>query len=243
MVAATAGEVEKEDDMPKAINWTVFLLIGVYIVCMLVLNALLPWYAADLHGSPFAYVFQRSGLNGAALREHPSAHIALTSGNYFVYGCTRYLWSMSKFKQAPKFGAKTNSKGVPVNALIVSMVFAVLGILAQFVAEDSVYLVLIYLIGGCNIFYYTVVCICQYKFRKRFLAEGGKIQDLKFRVKLFPLTPILGVLAFLAMLVVTLLDPSQAVAIYVCAPCYLAIYIASHFYYKKHGVTVKNIDL
>ena len=52
-----------------------------------------------------------------------------------------------------------------------------------------------------------------------------------------------GVIAFMAMLVVTLMDPSEAVAIYVCAPCYLAIYIFSYFYTKKKGVTAANIDV
>ena len=45
------------------------------------------------------------------------------------------------------------------------------------------------------------------------------------------------------MLVVTLMDPSEATAIYVCAPCYLLIYIVSYIYTKKKGVTALNIDV
>jgi len=76
---------------------------------------------------------------------------SVTSGNYFVYGCSRYLWSLSKFNQAPKFCSKTNKNGVPIYALGISMAFALLGVVSQFIAEDTVYLFLIYLIGGLTI--------------------------------------------------------------------------------------------
>lgn len=244
MVAATAGEIEKEEDIPKSINWTIFLLIGVYIVCMLVLAALLPWDQANLKGSPFAYAFEHFGLKGAALIVNILVLTsALTSGNYFVYACTRYLWSLAKFNQAPKFCAITNKKGVPVYALAISMAFAVIGIISQFVAEDTVYLFLIYLIGGCNIFMYTVICICQYRFRKRYVNEGGRVEDLKYKVPAYPLIPILGVLSYIGILVITLLDPSEAIAIYVSTPIYLAIYIGFKIYTKKKNVKAINIDL
>ena len=189
-------------------------------------------------------MFKEAGINGAALLINIVALIAaLTSGNYFTYACARYMWSMAKYKQAPKFFEKTAKNGVPLRALIVSMIFSMVGIIAQFVAEDTVYLFIVYFIGGGNIFMYSVICICQYRFRKRFIAEGGNLNDLNYKVLSFPLIPILGVLAFLAMLVVTLMDPSQATAIYVCAPCYLAIYIFSVFFTKKHNVKAANLDI
>lgn len=244
VVASTAGEIEDEKKMPKAINSTIVILIAATVLSIAIVAALLPWEQASALGSPFVYVFKNAGLKSAALIVNIIVLTsALTSGNYFVYACTRYLWSMAKFKQAPKICAKTSKNGVPVVALIISMVFAMIGITSQFIAEDTVYLFLVYFIGGSNIFMYTVICICQLRFRKRYMAEGGKIEDLKFKVASYPVIPILGVLAFLAMLVVTLLDPSQAVAIYVCAPCYLAIYIISLIYTRKKGGTAANLDI
>ncbi len=243
MVAVTGGELKNEQDVPKVINWTLIILIGSYILLMVVLGGLLPWDQADLNGSPIAYVFRNAGMTSAELVVNLVVLTsALTSGNYFAYACTRYLWSLAKFDQAPKACAKTNKNGVPVVALCVSMAFALIGIVSQFVAEDSVYKMLIYLIGGCNIFMYTVICICQYNFRKRFRAEGGKDEDLQYKVP-YPLVPILGVIAFLAMLVVSLLTPSEAMTFYICIPAYLVIYICAHFYVKKKGVKAVNIDM
>ncbi|MEE0742405.1 MAG: amino acid permease [Emergencia sp.] len=244
VVASTAGEIENEKDMPKAINLTIVILITVTVLSIAVVAALLPWEQASVLGSPFVYVFRNAGLPSAALIVNLIVLTsALTSGNYFVYACSRYLWSMAKFRQAPQFCAKTNKNGVPVIALAISMAFAMIGIVAQFIAEDTVYLFLVYFIGGGNIFMYTVICICQFRFRKRYLAEGGKLEDLNYRVLSFPLIPILGVLAFAAMLVVTLMDPSQAIAIYVCAPCYLIIYVLSLIYTRKKGITAANLDI
>ncbi|MFR8516480.1 MAG: amino acid permease [Emergencia timonensis] len=244
MVASTAGEIENEKDMPKAINLTIIILIAATVLSIAIVAALLPWNQASVLGSPFVYVFRNAGLKSAALVVNVIVLTsALTSGNYFVYACSRYLWSMAKFHQAPKICAKTSKSGVPVVALTISMLFAMVGIIAEFVAQDTVYLFLVYFIGGGNIFMYSVICICQYRFRKRYLAEGGRLQDLNFKVASYQLVPILGVLAFAAMLVVTLLDPSEAVAIYVCAPCYLAIYIVSRIYTKKKGVAAANLDI
>lgn len=244
MVASTAGEIENEKDMPKAINLTIVILITATVLSIAIVAALLPWDQASVLGSPFVYVFRNAGLKSAALVVNVIVLTsALTSGNYFVYACSRYLWSMAKFQQAPKICAKTSKSGVPVVALTISMLFAMVGIIAEFVAQDTVYLFLVYFIGGGNIFMYSVICICQYRFRKRYLAEGGRLEDLNFKVASYPLVPILGVLAFAAMLVVTLLDPSEAVAIYVCAPCYLAIYIVSRIYTKKKGVAAANLDI
>ncbi|MEG0729669.1 MAG: amino acid permease [Anaerovoracaceae bacterium] len=244
LVASTAGEIENEKDMPKAINSTIFILIAATVVSIGIVAALLPWDQASVLGSPFVYVFKNAGFNGAALVVNIIVlSSALTSGNYFVYACSRYLWSMSKYKQAPKICQKTSKNGVPVVALVVSMLFAMLALFAQIVAEDTVYLFLVYFIGGGNIFMYSVLCICQYRFRKRFVAEGGKVEDLNYKVASYPLIPILGVFAFFMMLVATLLDKTQATAIYVCAPAYLAIYIASRIYIKKKGVTAANLDI
>ena len=244
MIAVSGGELKKEEDMPKVINWTLILLVGAYIVLILILSALLPWNQADLQGSPVAYVFRNAGMKGAELIVNIIVLTsALSSGNYFVYACTRYLWSLAKFEQAPKVCAKTNAKGVPVIALCISMAFALIGIAAEFIAEDTVYKFIIYIIGGCNIFLYTCVCICQYNFRRKFRREGGDEKDLKYKVP-YPITPILGILAFLTMLVMSIIDPGERMTFFVCIPIYALIYIFAALYVKKHkGAKAINIDM
>jgi amino acid permease len=167
---------------------------------------------------------------------------ALTSGNYWTYACARYLWSLGKFGQAPKFFAKTAKNGVPFRALCVSMLFGLIGIAAEFFAADTVYLLIVYFIGGGNIFMYTCVCIEQYNFRKRYVAEGGKVEDLPYKVASYPLVPILGVIAFLLMLVASIMDPGERKGIIISFVIYFVIFIISHIYVKKHGGKFEQVD-
>jgi len=244
VVASTAGELEDEKKMGKTINWTIFILIAAVVLAIVIVCMLLPADQADVLGSPFVYIFRNAGLNGAALVVNIVVLTsALTSGNYFVYGCSRYLWSMAKFNQAPKIFAKTNKKGVPINALLVSMAFGMVAVLAEFFAEDTVYLFIVYFIGGGNIFMYTVICIDQLIFRKRYLAEGGKLEDLPYKTPLYPVVPILGIIAFVLMLVATLTDPGERMGILVCAICYVAIFIGSKIFVSKRGGEAANIDI
>ncbi len=244
VVASAAGELKDEKAVPKMINLTILILILVTVVAIAVVAAILPWQEASVLGSPFVYAFRHVGLSSAALIVNLIVlTAALTSGNYFTYACARYLWSMAKFGQAPKICAKTSKKGVPLVALTISMIFALIGIISEFVAEDTVYLFIVWFIGGGNIFMYTVICICQYNFRKRYIAEGGDVKKLPYKVAAFPAVPILGIIAFMLMLVVTLMDPGERTAIAVCAVSYTLIYIFSYIYTKKHDVTAANLDI
>lgn len=244
LVAATAGELKDQNSVRKAINLELLVLIGATIITIAIVASILPWQEASILGSPFVYVFKQAGMHSAALVVNIIVLTsALSSGNYFVYGCTRYLWSMAKFGQAPKWFIKTTKQGVPGRALLISMLFAVVAIIAEFIAEDTVYLFLVYFIGGGNIFIYSMICICQYKFRKTYLAEGGKLEDLKYKVLSYPAIPILGVVSFAVMLGFTLYDPAERIAIFIGAPCYLAIYIFSRIYVKKTGGEAANIDI
>lgn len=244
MFAVTAGEIKNEKDMPKTVNMTLLLLVAATVISIGIVAALLPWQEASVLGSPFVYVLRNAGMKGAALFVNIIVLTsALSSGNYFVYACARYLWAMGKYKQAPAVVAKTNKNGVPVIALTISMLFALVAIVAEFVAEDTVYLFLVWFIGGGNIFLYTTICICQYRFRKRFVAEGGDVSKLNYKVISFPLIPILGAISFIVMLIFTLMTPGEATAIYVCAPCYLVIYMIARWYVKKTGNTAVNMDI
>ncbi len=245
VIGSTAGELKDENKMGRAINLTIIILLAVVLVCIALVCALLPADQADVLGSPFVYIFRNAGLNSAALVVNLIVlSSALTSGNYFTYECSRYLWSMAKFGQAPKWFAKTNAKGVPVRALVISMLFGMAAIVAEFVAPDSVYLFILYFIGGGNIFLYTVICATCYRFRKRYIADGGKVEDLKYKTPAFPLIPILGIIAFMLMLVATLVDPGERLGILVCAIMYLAIYVGTKIFIKKKGAdAVKNVSV
>lgn len=243
--ATTAGEIEDEDKMGFTLNMTLIVLFAAVIISIFFIACLLPWSEADVLGSPFVYVLRNAGMHGAALIVNICVLTsALSSCNYFTYATARYLWSMGKFKQAPAYFAKTAKNGVPVRALVISMLFSMIAIIAEFVAEDTVYLFILWFIGGVNIWLYTVICVDALQFRKRYLKEGGDLKDLKFKVLSYPIIPILGIIAFMAMLVVTLLDPGERKGIIVCIIMYIVVLAICRLYVKRHeGEEIVNVDM
>lgn len=227
LVASAAGESETpEKNLPKVIYRVIFGLILIYLVSLLLLSFVLPWQEANLNGSPFAYVFRKAGLSSAELIINAVVVTsALSSANTFIYSCTRSLWSLGKYGHAHKFLARVNKKKVPVNALIISMAFAVVALITSFVSADVIYLFLISSVGASNMFLYAVTCISQLKFRKKYNEAGNKAEALKFRAPFYPVLPICGVVFYILLVIMMFFDPTQRLALYTGAPVYLVLYI------------------
>ncbi|NLY45330.1 MAG: amino acid permease [Tissierella sp.] len=232
--AAAASESENpEEDLPRAIHATIWGLIIAYMATLIVLTAVLPWRSADLAGSPFAYVFKLAGLQSAELLVNVVVLTsALSSANAFVYSSTRALWSMGNYNQAPKFVSKVNDKKVPMNALIVTMLFAAAAVVSSIVAPGTVYLFLTSMTGTSNIFIYILYAVCLLIFRKQYKAKGGRIEDIKFKTPLYPFTPLLLLTLCTILFIGMFFDPTQKLALVFGIPTYAAFYIGSSLYNK-----------
>ena len=231
LIASAAGESEDpEKNLPCVIYTVIFSLIIIYFICLLLLSFILPWEEASLNMSPFAYVLRRAGLRSAELIINVVVVTsALSSANTFIFSCTRTLWSLGRHDQAFKFLGTVNSRKVPVNALLISMVFAILALLSSFISSDVVYLFLISSVGLGNMFLYGLTCLCQYKFRKKYISGGNSIEKLKFKAPLYPVLPIAGIILYSLIVIGMALDPTQRIALYTGLPTYLFLYIIYRF--------------
>lgn len=235
MATTAASESENpEEDMPKAIKSIVLGLIGSYILAFIVLLAVNPWHQYSLDGSPFAEVFNMIGIPYAGTIINIFVlSSALSSANAFVFGSVRALWAMADEGQAPKVFSKVNKKGVPVNALIGTMLFSVLAILAAIYAADTIYLLLQSLIGIANIAVYITYVICLFKFRERLDKDGRSVDELSYTVKWFPAIPIL-LLVMCGLLVLGMIfDPSQLLSLAIGIPALIVLYLGYGFYEKR----------
>lgn len=66
----------------------------------------------------------------------------LSVANSGLYANSRMLWAMAKQGMASPAFTKLTKKGVPLNALIFSLIFASLSLLTSVFAADTVFLVL-----------------------------------------------------------------------------------------------------
>lgn len=239
MATTAASESENPDeDMPKAIRSIVLGLIGSYVLAFIILLAVNPWHQYSLDGSPFAEVFNMIGIPYAGTIVNVFVlSSALSSANAFVFGSVRSLWAMADEGQAPKIFAKVNKKGVPMNALIGTMAFSVLAILAAIYAADTIYLLLQSLIGIANIAVYVTYSICLFKFRQSLQEKGRSINELAYKVKWFPAIPIL-LLAMCALLLLGMIfDPSQRLSLFIGLPALVLLYLG-YSMFKKQDATI-----
>jgi amino acid permease len=238
LVASAAGESEEpEKNLPRTINRVIFGLIFIYLLAMMLLSFVLPWQEANLEGSPFAYVFKKAGLPSAELIINAVVVTsALSSANTFIFSCTRSLWSLGKYGHVGKFLAKVSNKKVPVNALLVSMAFAVAAIITSFVSPDTVYLFLISSVGASNMFLYAMTCLSQLGFRKKYILEGNKLEALKFRAPLYPVLPILGIVLYILLVIMMFFDPTQRLALYTGLPVYVVLFGIYQIFFKNRGL-------
>ena len=94
----------------------------------------------DVRVSPFTLIFERAGLAFAASAINAVILTAvLSAGNSGMYASTRMLWNLAKDGKAPRFLAKVNKRGVPVNALIATALVGTLAFGASFFGDGAVY--------------------------------------------------------------------------------------------------------
>ena len=162
-----------------------------FVLAIFVLVALIPWEEAGLTKSPFVAVFDNIGIPYAAdIMNFVILTAVLSVANSGLYA-TRMLWSLSKRNGSSIFKEIIITWDSSQRFNHDNSYFCFFS-LTSVVAAETVYLWLISISGVITIIVWMSICVSQFFFRKHYLAEGGKLDDLKFRTPLYPLVPILG---------------------------------------------------
>ena len=130
LIGVTAGETNDPDKaIPKAIHTTLFRLVIFFIGSIVVMASLIPWQDAGVDESPFVLVFNSIGLPFAGdVMNFVVLTAILSAANSGLYASTRMLWSLANEDMIPHNIAKTNSRGVPMTALRLSMIGGLLAV-------------------------------------------------------------------------------------------------------------------
>lgn len=195
-----SGESEEPGKaMPKAIKsvfWRIFLFyIGTTIVIGFLVNYQDPSLAKsgveNIAYSPFTLVFERAGLAVAASFMNAVVLTALLSaGNAGMYLGSRLLCSLAEKNQAPKYFAKINRRGIPLRALNLTAIIAAVCFALTEVGLNTAYYWLMNIAAVPGFAVWFGIAISHYYFRKAYLAQGNRLEDLKFKAKFYPFGPI-----------------------------------------------------
>lgn len=253
LIGIAAGESENpEKTIPKAVHTVFWRILLFYIGTIIVIGLIIPSGLAGVNTSPFTMVFERAGIAGAAsLMNAVILTSVLSAGNSGMYASSRMLYSMAKEGMAPKIFGKTNKRGVPVNAIILTTVIASACFLTGIFAESSVYVWLVAASGLAGFIAWLGIAVCHYRFRKAYVHQGKDLKKLPYKSKMFPLGPIIA-LVLCAVVIIGQgfayinsdgIDWMSIISAYIGIPLFLILLFGYKFKKKTKILKLDDVDL
>ena len=205
---AAAETADPAKNVPKAIRSVFWRILLFYIGAIFVVGCLIPFTNPNLLSadeghvalSPFTIVFQqlpKVGFYAANLMNAVILSAVLSCGNSSMYVASRMLNAMAHSGKAPRVFAKLNRRGVPATALLFTGLFSALAFFANNVGDHKIYQLFYNASGLSGFIIWLGIAICHLRFRKAWVAQGRRIEDLKFKSKFYPYGPWLAVVLFL----------------------------------------------
>lgn len=232
LIGIAAGETDNpKEAVPKAIRTTIGRLVVFFVLTIIVLASLLPLEEAGVTKAPFVTVFDKIGIPFAAdIMNFVILTAILSAGNSGLYASSRMLWSLANEGMISKKVVKINQNGVPMRALLLSMVGAVFALLSSVYAADTVFLALVSVAGFAVVMVWLSIPIAQINFRKKWKKEHSE-DDLSFKTPFNPILPYITIALLVLSIIGIAWDESQRPGLYFGIPFILLSY---GYYYLVH---------
>ncbi|MFD8915917.1 amino acid permease [Streptomyces sp. NPDC059575] len=186
---ATLAAGESEDPqraVTKSTNSIIWRIGVFYLGSILVVVSLLPWNDPSI-AKDGSYVAALGSL-GIPHADQIMQFIVLTSVlsclNSGLYTASRMAFSLGERGDAPKAFARTNSRGVPMAAIIASVVFGFVAVFFNYAYPKTVFLFLVNSSGAVALFVWLVICFSQLRMRKIIQREAP--EKLVVKMWLYP---------------------------------------------------------
>jgi len=212
IIGLAAGESENPSYMiPKAIKNVTFRIIFIYIIPVFCLVLIFPWNKAGISNSVFADALHFYHLRWAGLATSLVTLTAtLSCCNSGVYGTVRSLNALARNGMAPQILAPLNASGVPQNAGVFTLlcIWLLLGI-GYFFGQSILYIALLLVSGFTGAIAWISLCWAQINFRKKLIARGYTVNDLKFATPGSPYTGKIAIFLMVGALILLFFNPDK----------------------------------
>lgn len=137
--------------------------------------------------SPFVVAAQKAGISGLADAINGLLMVfTVSAANSDIYLASRSAWALAKDRQAPQLLHRTNRRGVPVPAVVLSSVFCALGFMNA--AKDSstvfgYFVALVTVFGALN---WIAVLVSYLAMMRGMKAQGIPRNVMPYRNPLLP---------------------------------------------------------
>lgn len=222
LIGVTAGEAQNPSVvLPRATNSIIFRMLIFYIGALIVIMSVVPWNRLSPTVSPFVFVFDKIGLNGAAAMINLVVITAAASScNSGVYSTGRMLYTLAQNGRAPRALAVLNSRRVPARGIHASAAVMLLGVILNYVVPEEAFtwVTSIALVGTL----WTWIMIMLAHRGYRLAVRAGRAPAVTFRMPGAPAANWITILFLLVVAAMLSLDPGTRVALYV-APVWFAL--------------------
>ena len=220
LIGVAAGETQNpEKVIPMAVRTTVVRLVLFFIGTIVILAALLPMEEASILKSPFVTVFERIGIPYAAdLFNFVILTAVISAANSNLYAAGRMIWALAHDGMLPAWASKRTKRGLPVNAIMLSMLGGWLALFTSVFAADTVFVVLTAIVGFSVVAVWIAISVAHIGFRRQLKAEGKSASDLAWHSPLFPVVPVFAIILCSVAFIGLLFDPEQRLALYFGVP-------------------------
>ncbi len=262
LLGVAAGESEDpEKNIPRAIRSVFWRILLFYILSIFVIALIIPFTTPSLASdtvatSPFTLVFEHIGVTFAASAMNAIILTSvLSAGNSGMYASTRMLWTLAVEGKAPKFLAKVNSRGIPINALLATTLVGSIAFLTALtgggLGEGAVYGWLLAASGMSGFIVWVGIAITHYRFRKAYVAQGHDLNDLPYRAKWFPFGPIFAFIICIVIIIGQGYDIFMSggdiewlglIAVYIGVPLFLALWLGYKKVKKTKVIPLDKVD-
>lgn len=201
-LASSEAENPKET-VPKAINYTVFALVGFYVIAITVLLFLIPTANLNESISPMVAALDRWGMGWAGTVLNLVLITAILSTMLAaMFGLGRMMRSLADAGQAPVW--LKDEKDVPTKGILFSG-FAMLVGLGFGLLFPRVYLFLVSSGGFSVLFSYAVIVASHIKFRKKHGCP-----DNKCKMRGYPFSSLFVLISLIVIMLSMPLIPGQS---------------------------------
>lgn len=183
IIGLAAPETDNpEKTVPKAIRYTIFSILGLYIFSVMIILPLIPYTDINEQGSPMVAALSRWGMNWAGSAINIVMVTAILSTMLAsMFGMGRMLRSLVDEGHAPKW-LKDKGK-IPYKGMVFSG-FSMFLALMMSIVIPKVYVFLISSGGVALLFTYVMIVASHIRLRQKY----GYISDGKYHMKGYPYT-------------------------------------------------------
>ncbi|MCV7290404.1 D-serine/D-alanine/glycine transporter [Mycolicibacterium wolinskyi] len=171
LVGTTAAEAKNpERNLPKAINSIPVRVMLFYVAALAVIISVTPWREISPDNSPFVAMFSLAGLGiAASVVNFVVLTSAASSANSGIYSTSRMVYGLAQEGDAPSRFGKLTSRRVPANALFLSGVFLLSGVVMVVVGDSIIeaFTIVTTISSLCFMFVWSIILISYLTYRKR----------------------------------------------------------------------------